>query len=188
MCQAYMCKIWLLHLSQIVSPFSLRFGAERVHVSEWSTKLVINPKETEGSSTIGRLGKGSKEGCSIISMWHSLGAHFCTFPSSHCAGALFSFAQQGHVGLLGLGIRCPIPLSTFQTRAGQQLQCSETGGRACESAWAEKQTNQGLLLLLLRPCLDAKFFSKFYYAKRRFPITSKCRHMHGVPNVDEIKN
>jgi hypothetical protein len=38
------------------------------------------------------------------------------------------------------------------------------------------------------PCLDAKFFPKFHYAKRRFPITSKCRHMYGVLNVDEIKN
>jgi hypothetical protein len=38
------------------------------------------------------------------------------------------------------------------------------------------------------PCLDAKFFPKFYYAKRRFPVTSKYRHMYGVLNVDEIKN
>jgi hypothetical protein len=33
-----------------------------------------------------------------------------------------------------------------------------------------------------------KFSPKFYYAKRRFSITSKCRQMHGVLNVDEIKN
>jgi hypothetical protein len=39
-----------------------------------------------------------------------------------------------------------------------------------------------------RPCLDAKYFPKFYYAKRRFPVTSKYRHMYGVLNVDEIKN
>jgi hypothetical protein len=32
------------------------------------------------------------------------------------------------------------------------------------------------------------FFSKFYYAKRRFSITSKYQHMHEVLNVDEIKN
>jgi hypothetical protein len=38
------------------------------------------------------------------------------------------------------------------------------------------------------PCLDAKFSPKFHYAKRRFPVTSKCRHMYGVLNVDEIKN
>jgi hypothetical protein len=30
--------------------------------------------------------------------------------------------------------------------------------------------------------------SKFYYAKRRFSVTSKYRQMHGVLNVDEIKN
>jgi hypothetical protein len=39
-----------------------------------------------------------------------------------------------------------------------------------------------------RACLDSKYFTKFHYAKRRFPITSKCRHMHEVLNVDEIKN
>jgi hypothetical protein len=38
----------------------------------------------------------------------------------------------------------------------------------------------------LRPCLDAKFPPKFYYAKRF--ITLKYRHMYGVLNVDEIKN
>jgi hypothetical protein len=41
---------------------------------------------------------------------------------------------------------------------------------------------------LLRACLDPKYFPKFHYAKRRFPIISKCRHMYGVLNVDEIKN
>jgi hypothetical protein len=39
-----------------------------------------------------------------------------------------------------------------------------------------------------RACLDTKFHPKFYYAKRRFPITSKYRYMHGVLNIDEIKN
>jgi hypothetical protein len=29
---------------------------------------------------------------------------------------------------------------------------------------------------------------KFHCAKRRFLITLKCRQMHGVLNVDEIKN
>jgi hypothetical protein len=29
---------------------------------------------------------------------------------------------------------------------------------------------------------------KFHYVKRRFLITSKYRQMHGVLNVDEIKN
>jgi hypothetical protein len=35
--------------------------------------------------------------------------------------------------------------------------------------------------------LDAKFSPKFYYEKK-FSITLKCRHMHRVLNVDEIKN
>jgi hypothetical protein len=55
------------------------------------------------------------------------------------------------------------------------------------------ENNQNALYLrtervCFRPCLDAKYFPKFHYAKRRFPITSKYRHMHGVLNVDEIKN
>jgi hypothetical protein len=33
-----------------------------------------------------------------------------------------------------------------------------------------------------------KFIPKFHYAKRRFHITSKCRYIYGVLNVDEIKN
>jgi hypothetical protein len=40
----------------------------------------------------------------------------------------------------------------------------------------------------LCPCLDTRFRLKFYYAKKRFSVTSKCRHMHEVSNVDEIKN
>jgi hypothetical protein len=30
----------------------------------------------------------------------------------------------------------------------------------------------------LTPGLVPQFSSKFYYAKRRFPVTSKCRQMH----------
>jgi hypothetical protein len=29
---------------------------------------------------------------------------------------------------------------------------------------------------------------KFHYVKRRFLITSKCRYIYGVLNLDEIKN
>jgi hypothetical protein len=36
--------------------------------------------------------------------------------------------------------------------------------------------------------LVPNFSPKFHYAKRRFPVTSKYRHMHGVLNVDKIKN
>jgi hypothetical protein len=38
------------------------------------------------------------------------------------------------------------------------------------------------------PLLSSPIFPKFYYAKRRFSVTSKCRQMHGVLNVNEIKN
>jgi hypothetical protein len=38
------------------------------------------------------------------------------------------------------------------------------------------------------PGLVPQIHPKFHYAKRRFSITSKCRHMHRVLNVDEIKN
>jgi hypothetical protein len=37
------------------------------------------------------------------------------------------------------------------------------------------------------PCLVPNSYPKFHYTKRRFSITSKCRHMHGVLNIDEIK-
>jgi hypothetical protein len=38
-------------------------------------------------------------------------------------------------------------------------------------------------------CLDNKFHPKFHYAKKkRFLVTSKYRYMHGVLNIDKIKN
>jgi len=40
----------------------------------------------------------------------------------------------------------------------------------------------------VRPCLVTKFGSKIYYAKRRFSVVSKCRHMYEILNVDKIKN
>jgi hypothetical protein len=43
-------------------------------------------------------------------------------------------------------------------------------------------------LCLLRPCLVPQIHHKLHYTKIRFSITSKYRHMHGVLNVDEIKN
>jgi hypothetical protein len=39
-----------------------------------------------------------------------------------------------------------------------------------------------------RPGLVPDLVSKFHCAKRRFPITLKYWQMHGVLNVDEIKN
>jgi hypothetical protein len=39
-----------------------------------------------------------------------------------------------------------------------------------------------------RACLVSQIHHKFYYAKRRFSITSKYRHIYGVLNVNEIKN
>jgi hypothetical protein len=36
--------------------------------------------------------------------------------------------------------------------------------------------------------LIPRFLLKFHYTKRRFPVTSKCRHIYGVLNIDEIKN
>jgi hypothetical protein len=35
---------------------------------------------------------------------------------------------------------------------------------------------------------NADLTPKFHYAKRRFSITSKYRHIYGVLNIDEIKN
>jgi hypothetical protein len=47
-------------------------------------------------------------------------------------------------------------------------------------AWAPQQNTKALFSSPILP--------KFHYAKRKFPVTSKCRQMHGVLNVDEIKN
>jgi hypothetical protein len=40
----------------------------------------------------------------------------------------------------------------------------------------------------IRACLLPKFSPKFHYIKRRFSVTSKCRHIYEILNIDEIKN
>jgi hypothetical protein len=61
-------------------------------------------------------------------------------------------------------------------------------GAAATTAPIFQQHAAGQDKVIARPCLDAKFFPKFYCAKRRFLVTSKYRHMYRVLNVDEIKN
>jgi hypothetical protein len=39
-----------------------------------------------------------------------------------------------------------------------------------------------------KPLFSFPILPKFHYAKKKFPVTLKCRQMHGVLNVDEIKN
>jgi hypothetical protein len=77
---------------------------------------------------------------------------------------------------------------TFQVGAisSQNMQQTLQSIRDCleNSDWATRKAAADTLW----PCLDAKFSPKFYYAKRKFSITSKCRHMHGVLNIDKIKN
>jgi hypothetical protein len=38
------------------------------------------------------------------------------------------------------------------------------------------------------PCLVPRFHSQILLCKKKIPVTSKWWHMHGVLNVDEIKN
>jgi hypothetical protein len=40
----------------------------------------------------------------------------------------------------------------------------------------------------LMPCLVPKFYSQILLSKKKILITSKCRHMYVVLNVDGIKN
>jgi hypothetical protein len=53
------------------------------------------------------------------------------------------------------------------------------------TGWDEPQS---LHKQILSPGLVPPILPKFHYTKRKFSITSKCRQMHGVLNVDEIKN
>jgi hypothetical protein len=68
-----------------------------------------------------------------------------------------------------------------------KIPCTKKDGED-EASWITVPHDLLLFPAEDRPCLDANFFPKFYYAKRRFPITSKCWHMYRVLNVDEIKN
>jgi hypothetical protein len=60
--------------------------------------------------------------------------------------------------------------------------------RQGEMADAVKHAIVAMICAKHLPCLDTQIHPKFYYVKRRFPITSKCRQMYGVLNVDEIIN
>jgi hypothetical protein len=64
---------------------------------------------------------------------------------------------------------------------GLKTAASLEPGGICKSSAAREHT-------YFRPGLVPNFSPKFYYAKRRFSVTSKYRHMYIVLNVDEIKN
>jgi hypothetical protein len=101
--------------------------------------------------------------------WHScpLYWHVVLIATPACRGPWPGPARPGLYPVLSI-------FSLFRPDR-QSLQCSRT---------ASGQR----LASLFGPCLDAKFSLKFHYAKKRFSIISKCRHMHRVLNVDEIKN
>jgi hypothetical protein len=56
-----------------------------------------------------------------------------------------------------------------------------TGGGACKAGIR-------IFCHLLRPGLVTNFNPQIPLCKKKIPITSKCRHMYGVLNVDEVKN
>ena len=62
--------------------------------------------------------------------------------------------------------------------------------RVYVSCFAHIKYHEGapFVAYLLEACLVPPNFQLWYYAKRRFPVTSNLRYMHGVLNVDEIKN
>jgi hypothetical protein len=45
-----------------------------------------------------------------------------------------------------------------------------------------------LYRMRLRRQVRPALLPKFYYEKKRFPVTSKYRHIYEVLNVDKIKN
>jgi hypothetical protein len=60
---------------------------------------------------------------------------------------------------------------------------------SCSLGFGKTESKRGIWTALLTQVLfRCQIFPKFHRAKRRFPITSKCRHMHEVLNIDEIKN
>jgi hypothetical protein len=87
-----------------------------------------------------------------------------------------------HINILGTHYNLQIPYNVFKTcpkaHDSTQHQICEVYVHLCMLQAA----------LNIRPCLDAKFQPQISMCKKKIPITSKCRHMHGVLNVDEIKN
>jgi hypothetical protein len=59
----------------------------------------------------------------------------------------------------------------------------------CLCSDQQRRRRPGFLFVNVKmPVFSYPILPKFHYAKRRFTVTSKCRQMHGVLNVDEIKN
>jgi hypothetical protein len=54
--------------------------------------------------------------------------------------------------------------------------------------WHGTQEKMTVFGELVRPCLVTPILLQILLCKRRFSVTSKCRQMHEVLNVDEIKN
>jgi hypothetical protein len=63
--------------------------------------------------------------------------------------------------------------------------CLEEGVGTGNDSGTNANRDAGLMLC---PLLVPLILPKFYYKKRRFSVTSKCWQMHGVQNIDEIKN
>jgi hypothetical protein len=81
--------------------------------------------------------------------------------------------------------RAPGPELTFSLMHSRtQIQ---TRQGVCVSSMCRQRQRAAMALFRSQACLDTKYFPKFYYAKRRFPVTSKYRHIHGVLNIDKIK-
>jgi hypothetical protein len=100
------------------------------------------------------------------------------------AGAVYSAARIGAAGAV---------YSTARSGSGRQRRRRRKHGDGGRERGGDNTAEEDAMAVAAgadksRPCLLPKFFTKFHYAKRRFPITSKCRHIYEVLNVDEIKN
>jgi hypothetical protein len=55
-------------------------------------------------------------------------------------------------------------------------------------AWQRTLVFVVQVLLEVEPCLVSRICPQISLCKKKILITSKCRHMHGVLDIDEIKN
>ena len=76
-----------------------------------------------------------------------------------------------------------IPIWYHRTRCGFQHDVS-TSQHACTHSDLPNPTQT----TKPSPCLVTPKSKFWHYTKRRFPVTSNLRYMHGVLNIDKIKN
>jgi hypothetical protein len=105
-------------------------------------------------------------------------------PSGHASGRgggrESGDGRERKVGLVGMDPLLPAKTTLIVGQISKARTTLLSGRREYNAGW--------MITTKMWPCVDAKFQPQIPLCKKKILITSKCRHMHRVLNIDEIKN